>query len=709
MHYKKKAVELRKNTLAIMGLLLPDPNILPLPFPSDITDKCVRVPGTDLVFRSKVSPNSLIGSLTPQLTTYFECCQYAFEKYGPRPCLSFRKLDYSTHQALQSYTSLTYEEVGNISRNLGSGLLAALSLQNDSMVTEHLRNYADYDANYLSPIVSIFSANRHEWTMTDIACQCFSLTNTALYDNLGENVSVHVLRQTNSPVVVCSGDKINKLYEMKKNHSLPISVIVSFDPITQDARKKLGSLDVRLYEFQEIINLGKEARYEFCPPSPKTIFSISFTSGTTGSNPKGVLLNHRCAVSAITFLLGVIPQVPDAKVFIFLPLTHIYERQTSSFALISGFNLGYPRLTHLDAAVDAFHNLIEDLKLFKPHYFSIVPRVLIKFESYLKNYIEQQPESSRLKEIIQNRMREQSLADGNMGSQVSFSAYTKLRSIIGFDNLLWTQTASAPVNPQTLSYLKAALGIGISQLYGLTETFGAMTKSLNYEAHPGSCGAVAPTCEIKLLEHRDLNYLTSENKGEVLVRGPQVFQGYYRNEEETKNAFDAEGWFHTGDVGSVVDEKLYIIDRVKNFFKLSQGEYISPEHIENLYLTKNLAVQQMFVYGNSRQHFVVAIVGISRETGASFLGKDGSEDEIIRAMNSLPNRVKFLAHMNANMKGQLNGIQKVRNLRIYVNPLTVERRVITPTMKIMRPLAAKFFKLSLDAMYEEGPLNAMKL
>lgn len=687
-----------------MKTFFEDSRIGKLPIDSAVFSNCERI--NDAVFRNSGFCDGLVNSLSPNLSTYHELFNRAAQLYSDQPCLSSRHYDYQTKTSSQQYSSISYKQVNERRTAIGSGILAALEKKLPDMVAAHLDSYRSYEDGKMSPIISIFSANRAEWTLCDISCHGYSLTNTALYDNLGDAVTVHILQQTLSPFVFCSGNKVDKLLQITKTNHLAVQCIVSFDPVTSQQRLVADQLSVDLYTLDELEMLGKARGFAFCPPSPKTYFTISFTSGTTGAAPKGVQLTHSNAVAAISFLMAETDLVPRGKTFVFLPLTHIYERQTSSFAIMSGYELGYPHL-HLENSVpDAFHSLVEDLRLFKPHYFSSVPRFLTKLESYVREFVSKQEDSSHLEDLITKRAKEQCSADMMTGAGEVYKPLDKIRTLVGFDHMLWTQTASAPVNKMTLIYLKASLGIGLSQLYGLTETFGAMTRTLNHEAEPGSCGSPSPTVELRLEDRPDLEYRIRENKGELLIRGPQVFDGYFKNEEETTKAFKPGNWFASGDVAHVLNGKLYIVDRVKNIFKLAHGEYISPERVENIYLSKNPSLQQLFVYGNPNQFYLVGIAGVSLELVSQFLGRDfDSEADMLAEINRRENRERFLQHMNGNVASFLNGLEKLGNVYFEVNPLTVERDVVTPTMKLKRAIASRVFAEPIERLYAEGKLS----
>ena len=202
-------------------------------------------------------------------------------------------------------------------------------------------------------------------------------------------------------------------------------------------------------------------------------------------------------------------------------------------------------------------------------------------------------------------------------------------------------------------------------------------------------------------------------RGELQLRGPQMFTHYYKNEEETNKSFDSEGWFSTGDVAQFTNEGWIIIfDRVKNFFKLSQGEYVTPEKIENLYLSSNPILSQAFVHGNSTESFLVGIIGVDPVGIVNFLTENcnipksqlDTNEKILQVCNRREIRTQLLLQLNTTVGSVLNGFEKLANVFIDFEPLKLEREVVTPTSKIRRPIASRYFKSQIDAMYKEGSL-----
>lgn len=734
-----------------MTLLLESPDIYQLPLKeSEVYDSVAVTSGSNEftpTFRNKAHSQSVVNCVHETLNTHHHLFSNAAALFKDRPCLGFRSYDYRTCTLNPEFVSNTYGEVNRRRHLIGSGILASLkankfkdlNLKSHQKIETHTEKYHDYGKNTPSGIlreencsfiVSIFSANRPEWILTDLACSSYSITNTALYDTLGAGVSQYILELTSSPIVVCSRDKIALLAEMKQKSTGTLAnliSIVSMDLLNKDDDQNLfqacTNARIELMDLAQLEEIGIQNQIKELPPTPNTMYTISFTSGTTGSKPKGVMLTQGNAAAAITFLSSLEPKFdsPQGRAFIFLPLTHIYERQTSAFALSNGYYLGFPQLTvGFQKVPNTFDLLIDDLKIFKPHYFSIVPRILTKLEGFIKQYLETTEDKLVINRIIDYKLEKQIESDGSKGDHLvydKYAPYTKLRSLVGFDNLLWTQTASAPVAPSTLQYLKASLNIGIRQLYGLTEVFGAITTTQPFDSDPGNCGSIGVCGEMKLRSVSDMGYsINSETRspiGEVMLRGPQTFIGYYYNKEETDNALEKDGWFHTGDIGMIACKgkathgRLYIVDRVKNFFKLSQGEYISPEKIENRYLSCNPILQQLYVHGDSLQSFVVGVCGVSYEDGVQFLescgytnSKELDHEQMLTEMNSVAMKTKFLKNLNDNVK-DLNGFEKLQNVHIAINPLTVERNVVTPTFKIKRGVAAKYFASIFDLLYQK--------
>lgn len=690
-----------------------------------LISKAVALPDTEEdgyspVYRSGYSPDRLISRMHNSLDTLYALFEFGYKFYKDRRAFGVRqKLPDGT---LGKYQWQTYKTVRQRRNNLASGVFFVLE-NNPYRGNSEIHQNLQYDPSKKNKsfVLTIFSPNRAEWALADMACIAYSITNTALYDTLGPATSQYILELTESPIVLCSKDKIERLVALKKAHPALVNliVIVSMDKLddVKDAHLKplAAANKIALYDYDQVEKLGETNPLDPIPPTPDTIFTISFTSGTTGAHPKGVVLTHANAVAASTFRYVKDFKPSGIRLYSFLPMAHIFERGNIQQALNIGAEIGFPLRTGITS-------LYDDVKELQPSPLPTVPRILSKLLAAVKAETVNNTEKPWVKYIytraINEKLRMQAQPrddDLNPRHPVYDVFLDALREKFGLRSVEYMVTGSSPNSPDTLKFLKAALNIGISNGYGSTESFAGIMRTKSFDHNPGSVGPIGITTEFRLKDLPEMNYTTKDKegpRGELLLRGPQIFREYYKNPEATAEAFDEDGWFHTGDVARVDpenDNRLFIIDRAKNFFKLAQGEFVTPEKIENVYLATNPHLQQLFVHGNSLESYLVGIVGLDPVTIGSYLKEKFNDEicnqnDILRLLNDPVNKKKFLLDLNAAAKDELQGFEKLHNVEIYFEPLTVERDIITPTQKIKRPLCTKFFQENLNRMYQEGSI-----
>lgn len=286
---------------------------------------------------------------------------------------------------------------------------------------------------------------------------------------------------------------------------------------------------------------------------------------------------------------------PTDVMLSYLPLAHIFARVAEQVALWGGSAIGYFHGNILE--------LMDDIKALRPTTFISVPRLYNRFHTSIKAATIEQPgiKGALSRHVVSTKLENMEKTGSNKHMIYDRIWANKVKAGVGFDRLRSLVTGSAPISPTVLSFLRVTFANSFYEGFGMTETYAATVAQLEGDNSAGNCGPPCISVEVRLRDVPDMGYTSKDEphpRGELLTRGPGVFKTYYKAPEATAGVFDQDGWFATGDICSV-DElgRFKIIDRVKNLLKLAQGEYVSPEKVENLYLgNMNLFAQ---AYGKS--------------------------------------------------------------------------------------------------------------
>jgi long-chain acyl-CoA synthetase len=283
--------------------------------------------------------------------------------------------------------------------------------------------------------------------------------------------------------------------------------------------------------------------------------------------------------------------------------------------------------------------------------------------------------------------------------------FKKVSGVLG-GRVKYMITGSAPIDPAVIQFLKIAFCAPVIEGYGLTETAAGSFITDIRDPNAGHVGGPIPTIRLRLKDVPDMNYLSSDKpypRGEVCMKGPAVFKGYYKREDKTAECFDENGWFLTGDVGMIYPNgSLKIIDRSKNIFKLSQGEYIAPEKMENIFVLSKY-VEQSFVYGDSLRHCVVAIVVTSEVEAKEFAKQSGiAEDKWQEVLENADYKKLVLDDMNKlATQNNCTSLEKPKAIHLREEPFTIENEHLTPTFKLKRHQAKAANAEAIEALYNE--------
>jgi long-chain acyl-CoA synthetase len=525
------------------------------------------------------------------------------------------------------------------------------------------------------------------------------LYTVSLYDTLGKSTTEYIVNHADLTCVVTGLNHVPKLLQVKANCPT-LKFIIVMDPMSAGEEKGFSKidlfndfakdLDLAIYYFPDVEKLGRKNPRPYNPPSPSDIITINYTSGTTG-DPKGVVLTHANAVAATSGSMILMEQKDEDYGCSFLPLAHIYERLAEHLCLWGGGGMGYYHGEILE--------VVEDLKLLRPTAFSGVPRLFNRIGAGIRLATLEKPANpirgALSKYIINMKLEKVNDPDPMVATNLHWFWdkiwCRRVQGQVGLQRCHTIISGSAPLDPGLQQFLRVCFANNVAQGYGLTECYAMALCQLRGDMSTGNCGGVCPTGEICLRDVPDMEYLSSDKpypRGELLIRGNTVFREYHKNPEETAKSLDADGWFATGDVCSV-DElgRFAVIDRVKNLLKLAQGEYVSPERLENVYLANLSFIQMGYMHGDSSKASMVGIFGIEPEPFADFasaiVGKKFGQFDLAEIDAACRDeRVRAAAQKEFDRISRDNKFIKYewcRKLQLFREPFTIDNNTVTPT------------------------------
>jgi long-chain acyl-CoA synthetase len=527
--------------------------------------------------------------------------------------------------------------------------------------------------------IALISGNRAEWNFVDIGTIQAGAVLVPLYPNISEENYYYIFKDAAVKLVFVSNHEIlKKVIAVIKRIGLHIEVF-TFDRIdgfkqwTEVTALADNSLKDKLSSIKDSINENDLA-------------TIVYTSGTTGI-PKGVMLTHKNIVSDVTSLITIMHIGANHRALSFLPLCHIFERTASYFYLAVGTSIYYAESTD---------KVSEDLLEVKPNYFTTVPRLL---EKVYDKIMEKGRELHGVKKAIFGWALDLAnnyhpLGNNNLFYNARLAiarklVFSKWLEALGGD-VKGIICGAAALQPR-LARIFTAAGIEIVEGYGLTETSPVLTCN-RFEAggnYLGTVGMTIPGVQIKLAEN-----------GEILAKGPNVMTGYYNKPEFTKEAIDKDGWFHTGDIGELVDGKfLKITDRIKEIFKLSGGKFVTPQPIENK-MRESLFIEQIMVIGENRRFTAALII-----PNFGFIVKWAKKKKLdfsnrIEIVTSAEVKERIWLDVEKYNKG-FGKVQQIKKIALVEDDWTIESGELTPTLKLKRRILLKKYADLIEKIYEE--------
>ncbi len=522
--------------------------------------------------------------------------------------------------------------------------------------------------------IAILSENRPEWVIADLGIMLIGAVTVPIHTTLNAKAICNVINHSEAKIIIVSGMDLLVKVMLFQNELPFLEKIIYIEKLNNDLKKTskkeiidwegiVDSLDLK--EAENIkINFNNFSADDAC--------SIIYTSGTTGI-PKGVMLTHKNFLENAEAVKKVVPVKTDDIFLSFLPLSHVLERLAGYYIpLLSGATIAY---------AENVKKIAENLKEVKPTILISVPRIFEKFYDTIWDKVKN---SSRIEQKLFLWALKQK--KDSLSYQIGdFLVFKKIRKKMG-GRLRLAVSGGASLNHKIAKFF-LKMKILILEGYGLTETAPVISVNEEKNFKFGTVGRPLPGVKVKISPEK-----------EILVKGPNVMKGYYKNEEETLAAFDKEGWFHTGDLGFIDNEGfLTVIGRKKEMIVLSGGKNVWPEVVEKE-INHDPFVSQSMVIGHNRK-FVSALIVPDWQEVKKFFQKNNlilkNPEELVKS----PELIKLFKERIEIINKNLSSYEDIKKFKLIVNEFSQEREELTPTLKLRRHIIENHYEKEIKEIY----------
>lgn len=531
--------------------------------------------------------------------------------------------------------------------------------------------------------VATISNNRPEWNFVDFGILQVGAVHVPIYPTISEREYKFILSDAEVKIVFVSDETLFHKIMAVKNEVASLTKIISFDKI-----EGCKWFQDWISENEPMINRDQLQSIKNSI-NPDDVATIIYTSGTTG-NPKGVVLTHHNIISNFVACEDLPPVDHNHRALSFLPLCHIYERMLTYLYIYLGVSIYY---------AESMDKIGDNIREIKPHVFSAVPRLI---EKVYDKIIAKGKELSGAKRALffwavnlamQFDVNKQDNLVYNFKLNIARKLiFTKWREALG-GNVKVIVSGGAPLQVRLIRIFWAA-GIPILEGYGLTET--SPVISVNFLDHGmtkfGTVGTVIKNVDVQIAAD-----------GEILVKGPSIMKGYYKRPDLTSEVIDADGWFHTGDIGTMEGNFLKITDRKKEIFKTSGGKYIAPQPIENR-IKESPFIENIMVIGASRKHAAALVVPAFNylkewcRVKNIAIDANAPNSELIKNQDIKQRIWQEVEKFNS----QLGQTEQIKKIELVDHDWTVDSGELTPTLKLKRKIIELNNESLIESIYSES-------
>ncbi|QEC41768.1 AMP-dependent synthetase/ligase [Pseudobacter ginsenosidimutans] len=589
----------------------------------------------------------------------FDCLNYHLERKPIADMLS-AKIN-------GSWKSFSTREVKDIVDQLSAGLLSLGIGPGDNTVEGKDK-------------VALIAKNRPEWMMIDLAVQQIGAVLTPVYPTINVIDLEFILNDAKVKIIFVNDEELYHKVAAIKDRVPTLQFIFTIEDVS-------GSRN-----WTELLSLSDSANLARVQKIADTIqyedlATIIYTSGTTGT-PKGVMLSHRNILSNVIACMPCFPPGDNMRSLSFLPLNHVFERMVTYLYLFRGVAIYY---------AESMDTIADNLREVKPHMFTTVPRLLEKVYEKIMSKGADLTGVKRNLFFWAHSLATKFEINKNQGMVYNMQLalankliFSKWREALG-GQLRCIVTGGAAAQVRLIRIFTAA-GIPIMEGYGLTETSPVISVN-RYEVQDRMFGTVGPLIdgvEVKIAED-----------GEILCKGPNIMMGYYKRPDLTAESI-TDGWYHTGDIGQMINNKyLKITDRKKELFKTSGGKYVAPLPIENK-LKESRFVEQVMVVGPERK-FVGALIVPSFSNLKDWARKEGLEEMDNNKLIRHPKVIQLYKDLIENFNKFFNHVEQVKKFELLSNEWSINTGELTPKLSIKRKVIMEKYQDAIDRIY----LNAV--
>ena len=585
------------------------------------------------------------------------------EKYGDR--VAMRKKEYGL------WHDISWNEFYRLVKHVGSALIS-MGLKKGECV-------------------SIIGDNCPEWVIIDLGVQCVGGVAVGVYStNAWPQVEYVVQNSESRFFFVENEEQLDKWLHFRDNAPFLKKVIV------WDLEGLRHFEDPMVMTYDDILEKGRQVAEEdpelfdkrMAEVTPEDLSVLIYTSGTTGP-PKGAMLTHRNVTWMGRAIVVENPVYDTDEVMSFLPLCHIFERLFSVFAQIShGYTVNF---------IESLDTVMDNMREISPTVGYAVPRI---WEKYMSAVYIKMSDATWFKRIIfgiaykigKNRatlrmnFKQVPLYLEVLYQLAYFAVFRKLKERLGFDRLRIAYSGAAPIAPDVLHFFQS-IGVNLVEGYGQTEDTGVTCVSPAGKVKFGTVGPPLPGTEVKIAED-----------GEILVKSPSVFKGYYGNPESTAETIK-DGWLYSGDVGEIdEDGYLKITDRKKDIIVTAGGKNITPQYIENK-LKASPYINDAVVIGDKRK-FVSSLIMIDEDNVVKYAQDNKIQFSTYKDLTQSLEIIKFIQGEVDKVNETLSRVEQVKKFTILPKKLYEEDGEVTPTMKVKRKYVNEAFGDLIEAMYK---------